>query len=338
MAHPLDDGSAAVLHRDVESPPPASVSDAGAYQSFVEPLVERWATLADGFLAPLIPWPRTRSRWPGSASSGVPSVSLLARRFQEPAARALLAGLAAHSFLPLEPPLTGGIGLSLGLAAHAVGWPVAAGGTRRHQRRPRRRHHGPRGRDRDRPRGDGARRAAAGQGHVARRDTPAARRPRRRQARLEGLAATGVAVRTGRVQGRLPAVRPGAVDERRLPAGRRRPPRRSVRGRRRRRGGAPPRRHGGAAVRARHRSRRWPTPSGPRAGGTCCGPTATCPTATAPTTRPALEGQLDRFAPGWRDLVVERESSAPPSTSSRTTRTTSTATSPGDRSGAGSSS
>jgi phytoene dehydrogenase-like protein len=55
--------------------------------------------------------------------------SRLVRRFREPATRGLVAGLAAHSYLPLDRLLTAGIGLSLGLAAHAVGWPVAGGGS-----------------------------------------------------------------------------------------------------------------------------------------------------------------------------------------------------------------
>ena len=61
--------------------------------------------------------------------TGARSMAGLAHRFQEPATRGLLAGLSAHSYLPLDRPFTGGIGLSLGLAAHAVGWPVAGGGS-----------------------------------------------------------------------------------------------------------------------------------------------------------------------------------------------------------------
>jgi len=85
--------------------------------------------VAEGFLAPLLPVPRHPVTMARYGLVGLPSASLLVRRFREPATRGLLAGLAAHSFLPLEHVLTGGIGLSIGLAAHAVGWPVAAGGS-----------------------------------------------------------------------------------------------------------------------------------------------------------------------------------------------------------------
>ncbi len=58
MAHPLDDGSAAVLHRDVADTAAGLGQDAGAYRSLVAPLVERWDEVAESFLAPLVPWPR----------------------------------------------------------------------------------------------------------------------------------------------------------------------------------------------------------------------------------------------------------------------------------------
>jgi phytoene dehydrogenase-like protein len=63
------------------------------------------------------------------AGVGLQPASWLARRFRQPEAAALLAGCAAHSFLRLDAPITGGLGLVLATAAHAVGWPLAAGGS-----------------------------------------------------------------------------------------------------------------------------------------------------------------------------------------------------------------
>jgi phytoene dehydrogenase-like protein len=129
LAHPFDDGSAAVLHREVGATASGLGLDGSAYRSLVEPLLDRWHDVSEGFLAPLLPLPRHPVAMARYGLVGLPSTAMLVRRFQEPATRGLMAGLAAHSFLPLEHLLTGGIGLSLGLAAHAVGWPVAAGGS-----------------------------------------------------------------------------------------------------------------------------------------------------------------------------------------------------------------
>ncbi len=129
LAHPFDDGSAAVLHRDLDATVGGLGLDGAAYRSLVEPLLSRWPDVAAGFLSPLLPVPNHPVAMARYGLVGIRSASMLVRRFREPATRGLIAGLAAHSFLPLEHVLTGGIGLSLGLAAHAVGWPVARGGS-----------------------------------------------------------------------------------------------------------------------------------------------------------------------------------------------------------------
>jgi phytoene dehydrogenase-like protein len=129
LAHPFDDGSAAILHRDVDTTSTGLGLDADAYRSLVKPLVERWTTLRESLLAPLLPMPRHPLTMARFAPAGLPPAARLVRRFREPATRGLIGGLAAHSFLPLTAILTGGVGLSLGLAAHAVGWPFAEGGS-----------------------------------------------------------------------------------------------------------------------------------------------------------------------------------------------------------------
>jgi phytoene dehydrogenase-like protein len=129
LAHPFDDGDAAVLHRDIDETVAGLGIDGEAYRHVVEPLLTRWPALADGITAPLLPWPAHPVEMARFGLTGARSAAALVRRFRAPATRGLFAGLAAHSYLPLDAPFTAGIGLSLGLAAHAVGWPVAGGGS-----------------------------------------------------------------------------------------------------------------------------------------------------------------------------------------------------------------
>jgi len=129
LAHPFDDGSAAVLQRDVAPTAAGFGLDRDPYRALVEPFLARWPALAEGLLGPLLrvpPHPFVMARF---GLTGLRSAESLVRRFSEPATRGLFAGLAAHSYLPLDRLFTGGLGLSLGLAAHAVGWPVAGGGS-----------------------------------------------------------------------------------------------------------------------------------------------------------------------------------------------------------------
>ena len=130
--HPLDDGTAVLLHRSVDATAAGLGSDAAAYRRLVGPLVERWRDLADASLGPLtdgVRHPLVMARF------GVPGV-LSARRlagslFRGEPARALFAGMAGHSILPLDRPFTAAFGLVLSVTGHAEGWPVARGGAGR---------------------------------------------------------------------------------------------------------------------------------------------------------------------------------------------------------------
>jgi phytoene dehydrogenase-like protein len=129
LAHPLEDGSSALLHRSVERTAKELGKDGAIYRRLVNPLVFRWNELAGELLAPLhapkhplllarfgllAPWPAT----------------LTARAlFRNAATRTLFAGIAAHSILPLEKIGSGAFGWFLGIAAHAVGWPIPRGGS-----------------------------------------------------------------------------------------------------------------------------------------------------------------------------------------------------------------
>lgn len=130
VVHPLNGGQAAVLARSVETTAAGLGADEGAYRSLMAPLARHGLDLVDGLLAPTTlppahPVALARFGWPGVRSAR----GLARARFEGTEARALLAGLSAHSFLPLDRPITAGFGLTLGLLGHVTGWPVARGGS-----------------------------------------------------------------------------------------------------------------------------------------------------------------------------------------------------------------
>jgi phytoene dehydrogenase-like protein len=131
MAHPFDDGTAAVLARSVGATAAAlGPHDAGIYRRLMAPYSGRWDTLAADFLRPQwLGLPRDPVRFARFGLTGLPPVALLARRFRGPKARGLLAGLAAHAIAPLRGPLTGATAMMFAVAAHEVGWPLARGGS-----------------------------------------------------------------------------------------------------------------------------------------------------------------------------------------------------------------
>jgi phytoene dehydrogenase-like protein len=128
-AHPLDGGRAAVVRRSVEETAAGLGADGAAYARLMRPLVARWEDLVEGVMAPLLRVPRHPVTMAAFGLRGLRSVAGLTRRFETEEARALLGGAAAHAMLPLDAPMTGGVALLLGLLAHAVGWPAVEGGT-----------------------------------------------------------------------------------------------------------------------------------------------------------------------------------------------------------------
>lgn len=129
LAHPLDDGRAGLLHRSVDDTARGLGDDGDAYRRLLGSYVARADAVARTLLAPLgVPRaPLTMARFGLDAIRSVEG--LTARRFSGDEARALLAGAAAHSMVALDAPATAGYGLFLTLLAHAVGWPVARGGS-----------------------------------------------------------------------------------------------------------------------------------------------------------------------------------------------------------------
>jgi phytoene dehydrogenase-like protein len=128
VAHPHDDGTATLLERSVTATAMRLGRDGDAYGRLFDPLVERAEAILDDALGPLrVPLsPVVAARFGISAIR--PASALARRRFRDARARALLAGLAAHSMLPLERAPSAGVALVLGLLGHTVGWPFPRGG------------------------------------------------------------------------------------------------------------------------------------------------------------------------------------------------------------------
>lgn len=131
LAHPFDDGSAVIVERSVQATAAQLISDSANYEKLFGALSRQWESLSIDLLAP--------ARWPAHpmklARFGVsaiqPARRFAERQFKEARARALFAGLAAHSMLPLEQWGSSAFGLVLGATAHALGWPVVRGGAQR---------------------------------------------------------------------------------------------------------------------------------------------------------------------------------------------------------------
>ena len=129
LAHPLDGEPAALLHRSLEATAQGLGPDEDAYRALMAPLVDRWAQLTPALLSSPIRFPAHPVDYARFAALAVQPVTRLAERFCTDAARALLGGLAVHGCMKLTHPFTGGLALGLGGAAHSVGWPVAEGGS-----------------------------------------------------------------------------------------------------------------------------------------------------------------------------------------------------------------
>jgi phytoene dehydrogenase-like protein len=130
VAHPLDDGSAAVFERSLETTCARMGEDGPGYRWRIRPLVERWPALAREILQPITHFPRSPLLL---ARFGVmalwPAAGLARNVFRTSAARALFAGLAAHAMLPLEALGTAAFAWVFAITAHASGWPIPRGGS-----------------------------------------------------------------------------------------------------------------------------------------------------------------------------------------------------------------
>ena len=129
LAHPLDDGTAVVLERDLGDAKRALGEDGETWQKLMQPFVEHWSILAREILRPMPSIPRHPWLMVRFGLSVPLSAKTTAHHFRSERTRALFAGLAAHSFLALDEPLSGIFGLMMAIPAHAVGWPIPRGGS-----------------------------------------------------------------------------------------------------------------------------------------------------------------------------------------------------------------
>lgn len=128
LAHPLDDGTAVMLERDLNETRDSLGVDGPAWEKLMRPFVECWPEFAPEILRPVSfvpqhPWLMARF-----GMVGLRSAQAVAGRFRDQRTRALFAGLAAHSFLSLDEPLSAAFGILMAVPAHVVGWPIPRGG------------------------------------------------------------------------------------------------------------------------------------------------------------------------------------------------------------------
>ncbi|HEV2644904.1 MAG TPA: NAD(P)/FAD-dependent oxidoreductase [Acidobacteriaceae bacterium] len=130
LAHPLDHHPTVLLERDLSATAQTLAADGPAWRALIEALATQWPAFASEILQPLIHIPRHPLLLAQFGSHAIlPATTLARRHFHTPQAKALFAGLAAHSFMPLNRPLSASFGLVLAAAAHAVGWPIPRGGS-----------------------------------------------------------------------------------------------------------------------------------------------------------------------------------------------------------------
>jgi len=129
VAHPFDDGSAAVMQRSIEETA-AGLGPAGAaWKRLFGPSSERFDALSEDIMRPLLHLPRHPIALMRFGPRALAPVSLLARALPTEQARALFGGTAAHAFSPFSRPLSSAAGMALTCTCHSNGWPVARGGS-----------------------------------------------------------------------------------------------------------------------------------------------------------------------------------------------------------------
>lgn len=127
--HPLDDGTAGVLHRSVHTTADGLGPDGRRWRALFEWTSARSDPLAEDIMRPLLHIPRHPVLLARFGAPTVLPAAALAKLFRTPQGQALFAGIAAHAFRPLHHPMTSAIGLGIITAGHRHGWPVAAGGS-----------------------------------------------------------------------------------------------------------------------------------------------------------------------------------------------------------------
>jgi phytoene dehydrogenase-like protein len=131
LAHPLDDGTAVVLERDLAATERALGEDGKAWRNLMQPAADHWQAFAQDALGPLVRFPSHPLRMARFGLSTLQSAQGFAKsHFSNERTRAVFAGLAGHSCLSFDEPLSATVGWMFGITIHAVGWPIPRGGAR----------------------------------------------------------------------------------------------------------------------------------------------------------------------------------------------------------------
>jgi len=128
LAHPLDDGTAVMLERDLGEAKDSLGIDGPAWDKLMRPFVERWSEFAPEILRPVSFIPRHPWLMARFGMLALQPARVVARRFRSQRTQVLFAGLAAHSFLSLDEPLSAAFAILMAVPAHTVGWPIPRGG------------------------------------------------------------------------------------------------------------------------------------------------------------------------------------------------------------------
>ena len=129
LAHPLDGGRAGVLHRDLGATVSGLGADGKPWRRLMKPMIDNWDALSPQLLGPLLSVPKHPIVMARFGMKALLPASLMVKRFKTDEAAALFGGCAAHAFLPLTRPITSAFGLMLTASGHVGGWPFAAGGS-----------------------------------------------------------------------------------------------------------------------------------------------------------------------------------------------------------------
>ncbi|HJS71251.1 MAG TPA: NAD(P)/FAD-dependent oxidoreductase [Acidimicrobiia bacterium] len=129
FTHPLEDGRVTALHRSVDETALGVGEDGPAYRSLMGPIVENIAEMVDVALGPVTVIPEHKGAFARIALIGGLPAAVLAKRFATDEGKALIAGVSAHAIAPFHAPATAAVGVMLGAIGHSHGWPMARGGS-----------------------------------------------------------------------------------------------------------------------------------------------------------------------------------------------------------------
>jgi phytoene dehydrogenase-like protein len=129
LAHPLDDGGVGVMVRSIEQTADGLGEDGKAWRRVFGSASAHFGELLEDIMRPVLHVPRHPARLVRFGLAAAAPATLLARSWRTPQARALFGGVAAHAFSPMNRPMSSSVGCALINACHAFGWPVAKGGS-----------------------------------------------------------------------------------------------------------------------------------------------------------------------------------------------------------------